>query len=95
MKEFIEYWDEVIRQWAKGDGSVKSVPESERVWFENTKTNLISEYMPEPYGGNPDKCSAVVINYNPGGSDTVSNDAYCHISQVAVQGSMPEVRGLK
>ena len=93
MKEFIEYWDEVISQWAKGDGSVKSVPESERVWFDRTNTNLISEYMPEPYGGNLDKCSAVVINYNPGGSDTVSKDAYCHISQVAVDGSMPDIMG--
>ena len=38
MKEFIEYWDEVIRQWAKGDGSVESVPATEKVWFD--KTNI-------------------------------------------------------
>lgn len=93
MKNFIEYWDKVIREWAKGDGSVKNVPETERVWFDKTKTNLISEYMPEPYGGNPDKCSAVVINYNPGGSDIVKKDEYCHISQVAIKGSMPDMMG--
>lgn len=93
MKEFIEYWDKVIRQWAKGNGSKDSVIKTEKVWFENTKTNLISQYMPEPYGGNPDKCSAVVLNYNPGGSDTEYPNAYCHISQVNVKDSMPEVMG--
>ena len=91
MKDFIEYWDDVIRQWSKTEGSVEDIHESERVWFNKTKTNLISEYMPEPYWGNPDKCSAVVLNYNPGGSETVCKDAYCHISEVAVKGTMPEV----
>lgn len=76
MKKFIEYWDEVIRQWANGDGSLESVPETERLWFDKTNTNLIPEYMPEPYWGNPDKCSAVVLNYNPGGSETANKDAY-------------------
>lgn len=91
MKEFIEHWDEVIRKWANGDGLENQIPNSERAWFDNTKTNLIPEYMPEPYGGNPDKCSAVVINYNPGGSDTVDKDTYCHISQVKIEGSMPNI----
>lgn len=94
MKEFIEYWDDVIRHWAQGDGSEeKSILKTERVWFDKTNINLIPQYMPEPYGGNPDKCSAVVLNYNPGGSDTEAPDAYCHISQVSVKGSMPEVMG--
>lgn len=101
MNEFIEYWDEVIREWSKGKGLLKNVPQTERVWFDktkdntkdNTKTKLISEYMPEPYGGNPDKCSAVVINYNPGGSDIIKEDEYCHISQVATKGSMPDMMG--
>lgn len=93
MKTFIDYWDEVIREWTKGDGSVKDVPQTERVWFDKTKTNLISEYMPEPYIGDPENCSAVVINYNPGGDDIAKKDAYCHISQVAVEGSMPNIMG--
>ena len=93
MKEFIEYWDEIIREWSKGDGFTKSIPQTERIWFDKTNADLIPGYMPEPYGGNPDKCSAVVLNYNPGGSDTVKKDAYCHISQVAVEGSMPEAMG--
>ena len=93
MKEYIEYWDEVIREWSKGDGTTKSIPQTERIWFNNTNTNLIPEYMPEPYGGNPNKCSAVVVNYNPGASITVKKDEYCHISQVAIKGSMPDIMG--
>lgn len=91
MKEFIEYWDEVIREWAQGDSSKDKIKCSEKVWFEKTETNLISKYMPEPYGGNPDKCSAVVINYNPGGSDIIDENAYGHISQVKIEGSMPNI----
>ena len=73
MKEFIEYWDDVIRQWAKGDGSVESVPISERCWFFEG-SNLHSAIMPGPYSGDPRKCSAVVLNYNPGGPKVEPGD---------------------
>ena len=63
MKDYIGYWDKVIREWGKSS----EVPESEKCWFSNKKSNLHSLLMPEPYWGNPDDCTAVILNYNPAG----------------------------
>lgn len=63
MKDYIVYWDKVIREWGKSG----EVPESEKCWFSGEKSNLHSLLMPEPYWGNPDDCTAVILNYNPAG----------------------------
>lgn len=79
MNEYVKYWDDVIRRWADDDGVV---PESEECWFVHGST-LHRELMPEPYWGNPDKCSAVLLNYNPGGPDgTPLPDDNCHINNI-------------
>lgn len=79
MNEYVKYWDEVISRWAEGDGVV---PESEVCWFVPGST-LHRDLMPEPYWGNPDNCSAVLLNYNPGGPDgTPLPDDNCHINNV-------------
>lgn len=76
--EYITYWDNVIREWA-ADGSV---PSSEKCWFV-PESRLRTELMPEPYWGDPYNCSAVLLNYNPGGPDgQPSPDDKCHINHV-------------
>lgn len=82
MKDFIEYWDEVINLWSQGQGDIRSVPDSEKCWFVEG-TNLHSNLMPEPYWGDPGKCSAVLLNYNPGGPKGVPPiEDNCHINHV-------------
>lgn len=77
-KEYLRYWDDVIRQWA-GTGLV---PDSERCWFD-AGLPLHASLMPEPYWGDPDNCSVVLLNYNPGGPDGApSPDDNCHIDNV-------------
>lgn len=79
MNEYVKYWDEVISRWVVCDGTV---PESEACWFVPGST-LHRDLMPEPYWGNPDNCSAVLLNYNPGGPDgTPRPDDNCHINNV-------------
>lgn len=79
MNGYVKYWDDVISRWADGDGVV---PESEECWFVSGST-LHRQLMPEPYWGNPDNCSAVLLNYNPGGPDgTPLPDDNCHINNV-------------
>lgn len=94
-KKYIEYWDEAIRKWA--DSPAPDFVESERYWLEPTVAKRVKrpvaeaiglqpELLPNPYWGNPEKCSAVIINYNPGGS-SLSGEAlrvdhchHCHVN---------------
>ena len=62
-QEFIDYWDKTIKKWADSGGNI---PGSEQAWFEgNSKLKDWVKLMPEPYWGNPENCSIVVLNYNP------------------------------
>ena len=82
MKDYIEYWDEVISLWSQGQGDIKSIPENEKCWFVEG-TNLHSNLMPEPYWGDPGRCSAVLLNYNPGGPKGIPPiEDNCHINHV-------------
>lgn len=85
VNSYIEYWDDVISRWANEGGVV---PSSEECWF-LPKSKLRIELMPEPYWGNPDCCSAVLLNYNPGGPDGEPlPDDNCHINNVLNADSM-------
>ena len=81
--DFIKYWDEVIKQWLDknavhesfvGDAeeqhkiieAINSSVEKNRIYKLNT------DHMPEPYWGNPEKCSIVLLNYNPAGGSQPS-----------------------
>ena len=88
--KYIQYWDEAIRQWA--DSPVPAFMESEKHWLEPSVARrgnscvaeaigLQPELLPNPYWGNPERCSAVILNYNPGGSDLQGEalkDDHCH-----------------
>lgn len=62
LDQFIDYWDKVISDWFGG------TIDKDQLAYGNHLVN--EEYMPEPYIGNPKKCSFVVVNYNAGGGDS-------------------------
>lgn len=68
-KEFIEYWDQIIKEWSKNG----IFPKGEETWFEvNPKLKDWVELMPEPYWGDPTNCSVVILNYNPACKQEIS-----------------------
>lgn len=94
--KYLEYWDEAIRQWA--DSPVPAFMESEKYWLEPTVAKrakrsvaeaigLQPELLPNPYWGNPERCSAVILNYNPGGSSLSGDELrkdhchHCHVNE--------------
>lgn len=60
--EYIRYWDETICEWAKKG----EIPTTEQCWSAGGD-NLHQKLLPTPYWGDPCNCSAVLLNYNPGG----------------------------
>lgn len=62
----------------KDDHLTVNVETNQLPWFKNKDTEklLCPIHMPEPYWGNPDKCSIVIINYNPGGGLDMSPHTY-------------------
>ena len=62
MDWFLDYWDDVIRQWFD-----EHIEERQQTFLNQKSLNLNSTHMPEPYWGNPHNCSIVIANYNPGG----------------------------
>lgn len=83
VDEYLKYWDKVIQQWSNAESA--EFPKSEKYWEKikygkrGNKTvaeriGLQKELIPQPYWGNPKRCSAVVINYNPGGSEKTGKD---------------------
>ena len=80
MDWFLNYWDDVIRRWF--DEEVES---KQQLFLNEQWLNLNSRHMPEPYWGDPENCSIVIANYNPGGGadrdrHTYRDCAYCHDS---------------
>jgi len=60
---FTDYWDIVIRQWLAGE-----VDEYQQAFFGNKgEFGLSFDDLPEPYWGDPQDSSFVIVNYNPGG----------------------------
>lgn len=84
QKDFIEYWDHVIRLWLDQNADVTLFKKDEDAKEQLQVINAINEncknsanyklntmHMPEPYWGNPTDCSIVLLDYNPaGGPDT-------------------------
>ena len=71
LKNFKDYWDGVIASWLEGefDSKQEQILSQERL-------NLSRNHMPEPYWGNPEECSIVIANYNPGGGADRNRHAY-------------------
>lgn len=85
QKDFIKYWDEVVRQWLDNDADFNSfngvAAEQSAVIkaiYENCKGDpdyiINTMHMPEPYWGDPSNCSIVLLDYNPAGG----SDPNCH-----------------
>lgn len=70
LSDYIDYWDHVVANWFEGHAYG-----DEPLWFEEAKT-LNFLHMPEPYWGNPEDCSIVIANYNPGGGADRSRHTY-------------------
>lgn len=71
---FIDYWDEVTRQFYAGKG--KLFCEEERFWLKAIDPKLTAlNSMPEPYYGNPWDSSMVIVNLNPQGNMTVKHSS--------------------
>ena len=96
MNWFIDYWDDVICQWFSGN-----IESKQQLFLNETSLKLNPEHMPEPYWGDPENCSIVIANYNPGGGadrnrHTWRECAYCpesFINQVKQNGYSNVVRG--
>ena len=94
QRDFIDYWDNVIKAWFKcanfesldpdkingltcqkekeAIDEQKNVIEAINNKNSNKDYKLITMHMPEPYWGNPNNCSIVLLDYNPAGSWRVS-----------------------
>lgn len=59
---FFKEWDQCIDDWFQNPSNLTGRLKS----FQNVGCSLC--YLPEPYYGDPECCSAVVININPGSS---------------------------
>lgn len=85
--EFISYWQNFMTKWIKFADSQKLILESfigqdEEYYKFGNVHNTVSNYMPEPYFGNPNnlpegKIHAVFINLNPGSA----TDAQSHYKE--------------
>ncbi len=71
MNYYLNYWDNVIRRWFEGD-----IESNQELLLNDISLNLNVEHMPEPYWGDPEKCSIVIANYNPGGGTNRSRHTY-------------------
>lgn len=64
IPQFIDYWDKQIRDWVALGGKITP---DESYWLPYAgKLGLQPNFIPEPYYGNPQKCSIVILNFNPG-----------------------------
>lgn len=67
MPTFINYWDNVIHDWLRG-----SIHHEQKHYGKL----LNPYYLPEPYWGDPENCSFVIVNYNPGGGNNMDPHTY-------------------
>lgn len=81
--EFYEHYDKLIADWLDDDSRETIIAEdcyfaAERKKKRNVHIRLSTERLeiPEPYFGNPEDCSAVIINLNPGASGDDTRNGY-------------------
>ena len=82
-RHFINYWDEVVRQWLENNADYskfeKEVEEQSLIieainnkFRDQPEYRLNTIHMPEPYWGDPRDCSIVLLDYNPAGGPRVN-----------------------
>ena len=66
IQKWLDEWDATIKIWDLNSRALSGLlsPFSGMV----NSSKLSSDFLPEPYYGAPDNCSAVVLNINPGSS---------------------------
>lgn len=76
---YIKYWDIVIKQWLQNRFAYNELKEQARFASDlGFDVDSISNRLPEPYWGDPDSCSFVIMNYNPGPcNDSRHNYRFC------------------
>ena len=65
MKKFYEYWNEKVKDWNSSHEKCFNKDIYSQI-HKGKKHGLQSIYLPEPYLGDAENCSAVIINKNPG-----------------------------
>jgi len=74
MKKFYDYWNQKIRDWHKDQNVCFLEDIYSRIYCGRGKNELAPKFLPEPYLGEMENCSAVIINKNPGSSiDTLQH----------------------
>ena len=78
IEEYISYWDDVITAWFNDDIQDKMLQKEIQnvLWNPNLKKHIHYDHMPEPYWGNQEEASVVILNFNPGGGDDKSPQTY-------------------
>lgn len=83
LKSFYDYYDELVEKWldnTQRDNLIRNdayfAAESNKKRNELVKLSSERLEIPEPYFGNPEKCSAVIINLNPGTSGDEARKGY-------------------
>lgn len=71
VQKWLNDWDDSIKYWDLHGTALSGLLSPFAGLVRSSK--LSPDYLPEPYYGNPDNCSAVVLNINPGSSS--SNEA--------------------
>ena len=77
-KDYKKYWENVVKAWFTDNTNDASYKKEKEVVLGNfaLKEFISEQHMPEPYWGNPNKASFVILNYNPGGGDGISPHTY-------------------
>ena len=66
VQNWLNDWDDSIKNWDLNPKSLSNLLAPFASLVGSSK--LSADYLPEPYYGDPDHCSAVVLNINPGSS---------------------------
>lgn len=76
---FVDYWDIVIKQWLRNNFNCSELMEQKKIGIDlGIGIDSINNRLPEPYWGNPDNCSFVIMGYNPGPChDSRHNYRFC------------------
>ncbi len=75
LQDFIKYWDDVVADWF----IAISKQQNPKVDKSISKFGVVSGMMPEPYWGNPENCSLVAVNINPGGGKEEQDSSGNHV----------------
>lgn len=66
MKKFYDYWNRKIQEWHSSPQNCFKNDIYNTIYKGVGSNELQSGFLPEPYLGKMDNCSAVIINKNPG-----------------------------